>query len=305
MASMSPVWKWLPPLAGMTSREGSYCWVHSVISTVLNCPQASLKGIQVTTEGCEWRRSMTACHSFGIGFRFRGSLQFHAIKILAHLPYGRAIAAGHVLPDQHALPVAMQVPAAGSTLTCLRIMLKPSFWWPECHRATPRPKAPCKARPATTPDRACPREVILLFNCSLTIPWASRAAGELAHGKVTLRMIHGLAAAEQRHLQVVEDWAIRGSRAWASRWEIQHLTGDAFGCGQQLARPADFHLGIIARPAFAGEHLHRDSLLIDVRDRLDPGDVTGGHRSIQTVCQIPVTAVYQMPCGLLTCLPRG
>ena len=27
--------------------------------------------------------------------------------------------------------------------------------------------------------------------------------------------------------------------------------------------------------------------------------------SIQTVCQIPVTEVYQIPRGLLTCFPRG
>jgi hypothetical protein len=30
-----------------------------------------------------------------------------------------------------------------------------------------------------------------------------------------------------------------------------------------------------------------------------------GTGSIQTVCQIPVTDVYQMPFGRLTCLPRG
>src|SRR5262245_30559261 len=33
-----------------------------------------------------------------------------------------------------------------------------------------------------------------------------------------------------------------------------------------------------------------------------PGFGTG---SIQTVCQMPVTGVYQMPPGRLTCLPRG
>ena len=30
-----------------------------------------------------------------------------------------------------------------------------------------------------------------------------------------------------------------------------------------------------------------------------------GTGSIQTVCQMPVTGVYQMPPGLRTCLPRG
>ena len=27
--------------------------------------------------------------------------------------------------------------------------------------------------------------------------------------------------------------------------------------------------------------------------------------SSQTVCQMPLVGVYQMPCGLRTCLPRG
>ena len=31
----------------------------------------------------------------------------------------------------------------------------------------------------------------------------------------------------------------------------------------------------------------------------------GGTVSIQTVCQIPVVGVYQIPRGRLTCLPRG
>src|SRR3954469_14160062 len=30
-----------------------------------------------------------------------------------------------------------------------------------------------------------------------------------------------------------------------------------------------------------------------------------GTSSIQTVCQMPVTGVYQMPCGLRICLPTG
>src|SRR5690554_2045275 len=32
---------------------------------------------------------------------------------------------------------------------------------------------------------------------------------------------------------------------------------------------------------------------------------TSGTGSNQTVCQIPVTGVYQIPCGLFTCLPLG
>ena len=32
--------------------------------------------------------------------------------------------------------------------------------------------------------------------------------------------------------------------------------------------------------------------------------LTAGTPSSQTVCQMPETGVYQMPCGLSTCLPR-
>ena len=49
-----------------------------------------------------------------------------------------------------------------------------------------------------------------------------------------------------------------------------------------------------------------DLTLVDVRRDADGLDVTSaGTGSSHTVCQMPVTGVYQMPPGLLTCLPRG
>src|SRR5206468_8403242 len=58
-----PTFSKLPPLAVLTSREGSFCMVQFTISFVLNCPHASLKGTQTTIHGKLYRASIILFHS--------------------------------------------------------------------------------------------------------------------------------------------------------------------------------------------------------------------------------------------------
>ena len=90
-------------------------------------------------------------------------------------------------------------------------------------------------------------------------------------------MIHSLAPAEQRHFQVVQGGRFRAPQARRVQGDVQHLTGNAFDRGQQLALMLDFNLGIITSQLLTSRHLNRNPLPINVRGRLDPGDVILGH----------------------------
>ena len=60
---MWPQGRWLPPLAGLTRREGAYSMVQFTMRSVSNWPHASLKGTHTTTLGEDMHKSMISFHS--------------------------------------------------------------------------------------------------------------------------------------------------------------------------------------------------------------------------------------------------
>src|SRR5690606_3155462 len=119
-----------PPLALFTNRDGSYFIVHSGISLVLNCPQASLNGTHTTILGKLCKASMMFFHSFlymasDSGLRCLSCTPFDILPGCISQMFPPRSPLG--ISCQTKIPILSQClyQRAGSTLMCLRIILNP------------------------------------------------------------------------------------------------------------------------------------------------------------------------------------
>ena len=120
-----------------------------------------------------------------------------------------------------------------------------------------------------------------------------------AHREVALHRVAGL----EGDIEIVEFGVVRIPQVRIAERERNlgvRLAGDASGDRALVARGGG-ELGAVRRRAPSGAAASRRDPAI----MASSSTCCTGTGSIHTVCQMPVTAVYQMPFGLSTCLPRG
>ena len=196
--------------------------------------------------------------------------------VAVRLPLARRhVAAGHVLPDEDSLTVAMPVPAFGFDLDMFadhiesQLLREPDIVE---QRLVGRGRVEAVGPPALV-ERAEMEERPAVERHALDTVGVA-PGGDLAQRGVGFGTVDHPSVAQERHGQVVEIGIVGTPQTRMFDGEVHRLPGHAASLGQRLAIGRERHADAVAARA-GGLHVDRKDAGADVAARRDPFDTVG------------------------------
>lgn len=246
---------------------------------------------------------LLAVIAFGLG----GTLSFRTVEILAHLPFRIAVAARHILPYNHSQLVAIGIPTGRLHFDVLADHIETEILrlLNVIQQGLVRRSRVQAVGPPTLVERT-ELEQCFIVQLQTHNPVRIPAGGILTHGRIAVHLVHNLASILQSHLQGIKERRIRTPQLGVLRHGYLYgFSVDTLAGSHRLFAVIHIHFHKVRGSSRIQLSLYRQQVAVDVRRNAEVLDMLSADRLDHTVCQMPLTGVYQMPSGLLTCLPRG